>query len=545
MSFLVWTLLAVQVLLAARVAARMLATARGVDDRRQPARRQLAFGDDPGSCPGRRAPAWTVSRRPARAGSGRSRDPRRRRRIARCDVRARPCGRVARRSRSGSSKRRRFRPDGTAKPGTWRSGCAPAMPRQPDRDRSTPTCARIRDSRPRWSRTRERPDWTRSASPRTSTCLTPRAALLHPSMLTTLVYRFGIPGCAATSVDRVQANGQCFFASRELLVRTGAIAKARDSRCEDVTIARVLAASGTPGRVLRIDGPCRGRRCTKTGARRCNWPRSLTMLDRYSGAAGWIGLLEVLLVQALPPWIAAALLLWRDAHSLDRAAAGRARRAGRHARRDVRSERAARTTPRRATYWLSPLADLPVAVLLFASALRRRHTWRGRALVPMEAPMKTSGRRVLLASRRRARAGRVRHPLRDPAAPRRGPTRATWRSLLGRCRAAARSAWSPGRWRCWRGARRLIGWRRTLIFAAISCAVSAAAELTGTKTGLAVRRLRIPDAARLEDRRARPVRRSAVLVLHGLRGLRARAGESCPPAAQGAARSACSSERGC
>ncbi len=34
-----------------------------------------------------------------------------------------------------------------------------------------------------------------------------------------------------------------------------------------------------------------------------------------------------------------------------------------------------------ALYWLSPLADLPAVALLVASALRRRHVWRGRALV--------------------------------------------------------------------------------------------------------------------------------------------------------------------
>jgi dolichol-phosphate mannosyltransferase len=33
------------------------------------------------------------------------------------------------------------------------------------------------------------------------------------------------------------------------------------------------------------------------------------------------------------------------------------------------------------TYWLSPLCDLPVAVQLAQSALRRRHIWRGRVLV--------------------------------------------------------------------------------------------------------------------------------------------------------------------
>lgn len=33
------------------------------------------------------------------------------------------------------------------------------------------------------------------------------------------------------------------------------------------------------------------------------------------------------------------------------------------------------------SYWLSPLCDLPVAFKLGSSALRRRHTWRGRSIV--------------------------------------------------------------------------------------------------------------------------------------------------------------------
>jgi dolichol-phosphate mannosyltransferase len=36
---------------------------------------------------------------------------------------------------------------------------------------------------------------------------------------------------------------------------------------------------------------------------------------------------------------------------------------------------------RPSTYWLSPLADLPVALRLWRMARRRHHTWRGRALV--------------------------------------------------------------------------------------------------------------------------------------------------------------------
>src|SRR5699024_5369605 len=35
--------------------------------------------------------------------------------------------------------------------------------------------------------------------------------LVHPSMLATLVYRFGMPGNATTNPAQVQANGQCFL----------------------------------------------------------------------------------------------------------------------------------------------------------------------------------------------------------------------------------------------------------------------------------------------------------------------------------------------
>ena len=41
------------------------------------------------------------------------------------------------------------------------------------------------------------------------------AGLLHPPMLTTLVYRFGPPGYATKKISRVQANGQCFLSRRE------------------------------------------------------------------------------------------------------------------------------------------------------------------------------------------------------------------------------------------------------------------------------------------------------------------------------------------
>jgi dolichol-phosphate mannosyltransferase len=86
----------------------------------------------------------------------------------------------------------------------------------------------------------------------------PAEGLLHPAMLTTLVYRFGIPGSAATRVERVQANGQCFLVRRDILERTGGFASVADSVCEDVTLARQIAALGYPVGFYETDDLARG-----------------------------------------------------------------------------------------------------------------------------------------------------------------------------------------------------------------------------------------------------------------------------------------------
>jgi len=93
-----------------------------------------------------------------------------------------------------------------------------------------------------------------------------------------------------------------------------------------------------------------------------------------------VGLVEVALVQALP--LPLALLLraagplngprrWMFATNAVLAVARLGVLFG--------TARAYRRLPW--SYWLSPLCDAPVALLLWVSALRRRHTWRGRTLV--------------------------------------------------------------------------------------------------------------------------------------------------------------------
>jgi dolichol-phosphate mannosyltransferase len=209
------------------------------------------------------------------------------------------------------------------------------------------------------------------------------SGVVHPSMLTTLVYRFGLPGHATKIVRDVQANGQCFIARRDLLIETNAFARARTSICEDVTVARILAQAGhrvgfyEAGELAIVRMHDSWRDIWR------NWPRSLTLRDGMAPRENALGLAEVIFVQALPLVLLFLLALLGHA-SLQRSAAFAVNgfllllRIG-----VLAGTRRAYRNPAW-TYWLSVFADLPVAAALLASALRRRHTWRGRPLVMSE-----------------------------------------------------------------------------------------------------------------------------------------------------------------
>lgn len=205
----------------------------------------------------------------------------------------------------------------------------------------------------------------------------PLQAILHPAMLATLIYRFGLPGREATRVGGVQANGQCFLAERELLVRTGAFAAARDSRCEDVTVARGLVADGTAVGFYEAGDLVTVRMHENWRETWLNWPRSLTLHDRYARFGGWFGAIEVLLAQALPLPLAAGLAL---GHATASPAFAVAAILG-IVRIGVLAGSARAYVHPPPAYWLAPLADLPVAGALVCALLRRRHVWRGRVLV--------------------------------------------------------------------------------------------------------------------------------------------------------------------
>jgi dolichol-phosphate mannosyltransferase len=201
--------------------------------------------------------------------------------------------------------------------------------------------------------------------------------LLHPALLTTLVYRFGLPGKPFRRVEEVQANGQCFLFCRDALAACGGFAGARFSLCEDVTTARALVAAGYPvgfyeaGELVTVKMYDDWRETWR------NWPRSLPMRDHFSGAAVLRGWLEIVFVQALPlPLL--LLLLTTRARSRPLLVLNGLLAA---ARIGVLFGTARAYRRRPWSYWLSPVCDLPVALRLGSSALRRRHRWRNRVIV--------------------------------------------------------------------------------------------------------------------------------------------------------------------
>lgn len=201
-------------------------------------------------------------------------------------------------------------------------------------------------------------------------------ALIHPSMLTTLVYRFGPPGKATRDRRRVQANGQCFLSRRAILFRTDAFRFAQSSLCEDITIARRLADCGEAVGFYEADGLINVRMYNDWREAWYNWPRSLPLRDQYFGWYEAGGLVGVLLFQAMPlPVLLSGAVLSGPRWLLLPAGLLALIRIG------VLVGAARAYAHRPWTYWLSPLVDLPVVLRIIQCALRRRHTWRGRTYI--------------------------------------------------------------------------------------------------------------------------------------------------------------------
>ena len=140
------------------------------------------------------------------------------------------------------------------------------------------------------------------------------------------------------------ANGQCTVFRRDALVAAGGFAPAASNLTDDVALARHLAALGW--RVGFIDGTraIEVRMHDSLAETWRDWGRSLPMPDVTSPGRQVADLAVVLLLLR-----AGTLVGTRRAY--ERPGPG---------------------------FWLSPLADLPVAARLVQGAVRPERTWRGR-----------------------------------------------------------------------------------------------------------------------------------------------------------------------
>jgi len=206
---------------------------------------------------------------------------------------------------------------------------------------------------------------------------------VQPAMLCTLVYRCGAAGATQPPPDRVLANGQCFLSRRALLEQHGGYAPARASFCDDVTLARHLAANGA--RVGFLDGSrvIQVSAYTSLSEMWREWGRSFDLKDATPTWRRWLDVALVWGVQALPLPMLIVLLMLRTADPAVAASAvwqalvivnGSAfamrlfmmiALSGSYAERGL-------------SYWLSWLSDLAAAWRLTLSTARTPTKWRGR-----------------------------------------------------------------------------------------------------------------------------------------------------------------------
>jgi dolichol-phosphate mannosyltransferase len=199
-------------------------------------------------------------------------------------------------------------------------------------------------------------------------CRTAAERVLHPSLLATLVFRFGPLDAVGHRPSRSRAllNGQCVAVRREPFLAAGGFGLAARHMTDDIALARALAArgrivavrDGTDLLAVEMFGSA-----TETWR---EWGRSIALPGVTS--PGWLAadLAVVWLTMAAPP---VRVVLGRGS-ALDRGLLV--------VRWLLHAALARAYAPRGASFWAAPLADPLSAVRLTWSAVRPNRTWRGR-----------------------------------------------------------------------------------------------------------------------------------------------------------------------
>jgi dolichol-phosphate mannosyltransferase len=204
---------------------------------------------------------------------------------------------------------------------------------------------------------------------------------LQPALLMTLLYRFDSAGVDAVSSSRVMANGQCFLCRRSVLERLDGYTSAAGSFCDDVTLARNIAAAGY--KVGFFDGSKVIKVRMYQGAKETwnEWGRSLDLKDAAEPAQVWGDVLFLLCVQAFPLpllLLTADLLYFGNNYPIiiilfSLNAFLFILRCG------MSIAIASSYSGSSIFFWLSPLADQLAVGRIFLSSLKKPTKWRGRS----------------------------------------------------------------------------------------------------------------------------------------------------------------------
>lgn len=204
-------------------------------------------------------------------------------------------------------------------------------------------------------------------------------AWLQPSLLMTLIYRFGAAGTSGDP-ERVMANGQCMLLRRQTLAAMGGYTAAKQSFCDDVTLARAAARQGF--RVGFADGSpvLQVRMYTSLVETWREWGRSLDLKDGAPPGQVLVDGLFLLAVMGIPLPMGVVLTVlhsWQSDWIVERVLWGL-----NLGFLGIRCGMLAAVAPsyvrRPWTFWLSPLADPLAAARILISLFSRPKRWRGR-----------------------------------------------------------------------------------------------------------------------------------------------------------------------
>ncbi|WP_319419231.1 2'-O-glycosyltransferase CruG [Pleurocapsa sp. FMAR1] len=203
---------------------------------------------------------------------------------------------------------------------------------------------------------------------------------LQPALLMTLLYRFDSAGVDAASSSRVMANGQCFLCRRSVLAKLDGYTTAAGSFCDDVTLARNIAAAGY--KVGFFDGSKVIKVKMYEGAKETwnEWGRSLDLKDAASNAQVWGDVLFLLFVQALPlPMLFLNLYLLSSGINYPVVIALLSINTFLVLMRwGMLIAIAPSYSGSSFFFWLSPFADSLAVLRIFLSSLKKPTKWRGR-----------------------------------------------------------------------------------------------------------------------------------------------------------------------